>query len=345
MIWQSAPSPRPSRASWLPKWRPSFARTACASTSNAHASSPPTSPPPRTLEERVFLRFVESYENLPERIATRGLIELLCETLWEDGVERAEPLRPCGTFNRSVFTSDYVLDLVCEMHRGSDRATEGLHPVLQGMQFEITLQNHRPLPALNACVGFLLRAMYFRASNYPALEYLAFCEAVQRCREGTYDSGRFPRPILPDHDRIRSGAPGYDCTGDQEFILSVCEIELDRLERCMHSLVFHESVFEQALSTARELSGRQRSLLLDMIVNPYEETSIKDYRKRFSVAYSTGHDDLADLADRGYLVRIDQKRALTYLPGPRLAEVARKAIEGRNGNRSEELCSNGEVRP
>lgn len=278
---------------------------------------------PETPGEVVFLRLCDTFLNVlsfAKKQMTRGTIENLYDSLCGDdeavfqGVTRLDDIR-----NQGIFTTNYTLDIVCELANSSS-AESLIHPVISGISIAGLLWDHKPLPQLNASVGLLILKLLYYKSNYPALAYLPFSRACEEWEQGVYDANAGLTAFVETLNSLDCGQ-GLDSTSFHASALALHEYELKNLKSRIEGFLAREQKRHKGIAASTVLNTRQKSIIFEILKNPVLSKTIEEYCGLHHIAYSTGRKDLIDLAEQGYLVYRKNGFAFEFSAGPMIKSI------------------------
>jgi Fic family protein len=276
---------------------------------------------PRDGGERVIVNTYRAMSEIHAYVNERFTPELLWEFYRRitDGVDPATvermpinaPLEPKVYHELAGAHPDRHLVDICA-YANHDIGDPDEHPAIRAFVVRGEMRRWLPLPDWNGNVASLVYRLYCLKHQYPVLAYLPFSRVLIDWQEGR---------IRPPHvltDRVPSQY--VDENGDEDhtpavtLVMQLAHHELLELLNYTRVRKLRDERMLAALQSDPSLNHRQRSILSRAIRHPDAEFNIRYHRINHNIAYATARADLLGLAEKGYLVQQQRKKAFLFRP-------------------------------
>ena len=298
--------------------------------------------PPETPSEHIVINAVSILSELETMVCEKidmdflnGLYARLTDGVPEDVIELLLP----EPENRIPFSWEQYFDLANDISKNPTEPS-----IITAVFVKEHLQYAKPFKRLNITMSWILYRLYSIKHNYPVLAYLPTIFTTLEWEKGElpeesfsfkFSKGNDSTPLKPDLT-IMGFAPEnerrfvnvqeqwssiFENEGDiSRYLITTLEILLYALRSFQHELSTGLLDLHKLSLLDTTLNYRQNSIILKAKANPEEEFCIKVHQKANNIAYATARADLMELAEKGYLKKVERGKKFVFVAGKKISE-------------------------
>jgi Fic family protein len=199
------------------------------------------------------------------------------------------------------------LEALCDFANADD-ADRFVHPVVRAILLHFWLAYDHPFEDGNGRTARLLFFWAMHVRGYWLAEYLPISRLIRKA------------PAQYERAFLETETDGGDTTYFLIHQLGVIEEAIDDLHLYLQRKIAEQRAAGAQLSGFDGLNGRQVALLTHAIRHPEHLYTYDGHAASHRITHETARSDLADLADRGLLVRRPRSRPHRYEPAGDLPE-------------------------
>jgi Fic family protein len=200
------------------------------------------------------------------------------------------------------------LDALCRFANEGDDGEPFVHPVIRAILLHFWLAYDHPFEDGNGRTARLLFFWLMHSRGYWLAEYLPISRLIRKAQ------GRYERAFL------ETETDGGDTTYFLIHQLQTIDRAIDDLHVYLQRKIAEQHDAEAWLAGFDGLNGRQVALLGHAIRHPEHLYTYDDHAAEHRVTHETGRSDLADLAERGLMVKRGSGRPHRFEPPPDLRD-------------------------
>jgi Fic family protein len=201
------------------------------------------------------------------------------------------------------------LELLCRFANTLSDGELFIHPVIRACVLHFQLGFDHPFVDGN---GRMARAIFYWSmlkQGYYLFEYLPISRLIYR------GPSKYARAFL------------Y-CEGDEFDVTYFIRYKMRIIRQAREELRTYITAKQRQLAEARRLfaddgrlNHRQQQVVLQAVRNSDRVFTIADHRETFAVSYGTARNDLLELAEWDYLVKVGDKKRHDFYPSAKLRDV------------------------
>lgn len=295
---------------------------------------------PATPLERIVINVVSIISELETMVyetfdseLLRGLYSRLTEGVSEETLEKLLP----EPEDRIEYSEKQYFDFA------NDISKNPMEPsIITALFVRENIQFTKPFKRLNTMMSWIAYRLYSIKHNYPVIAYLPTVYTTLEWEKGNLPEDNFsfkfsddsdPTPIKPKLT-IMGIAPKnkrrfvsiqeqkssiFDEGGDiSRYLITNLEILLYALRSFQNELSTGLVDLHNLSLLDTTLNYRQNSIILKAKANPEEEFCIKVHQKANNIAYATARADLMELAEKGYLKKVERGKKFVFVAGKKI---------------------------
>ncbi|MBM6998916.1 hypothetical protein I3I95_02030 [bacterium] len=193
--------------------------------------------------------------------------------------------------------------------------TATMNVFVRAVVCQLACMEARPFATGNALVGSLLATRVLREGGMAFMAWLPLLDFLVRWRRGEPTAPAYQPRRAPEACVVPTGGT-LDWTGFLEETLRFCADEAWWLSNKLTRMARRRARLTRLFQGDAAHNERQRETLVEAYVHDDAEFTFAGMARRHGVAYSTAHDDLAALADEGFLTTRKVGRALFFVAVP-----------------------------
>lgn len=297
---------------------------------------------PSTPLERIVINVVSIISELETMVyetfdseLLRGLYSRLTEGVSEETLEKLLP----EPEDRIEYSEKQYFDFA------NDISKNPMEPsIITALFVRENIQFTKPFKRLNTMMSWIAYRLYSIKHNYPVIAYLPTVYTTLEWEKGNLPEEGFSFKFSDDSDptpiKPKLTIMGITPKNKRRFV-SIQEQKSSIFEEGgdisrylitnLEILLYALRSFQNELSTGlvdlhnlslldTTLNYRQNSIILKAKANPEEEFCIKVHQKANNIAYATARADLMELAEKGYLKKVERGKKFVFVAGKKISE-------------------------
>ncbi len=295
---------------------------------------------PSTPLERIVINVVSIISELETMVyetfdseLLRGLYSRLTEGVSEETLEKLLP----EPEDRIEYSEKQYFDFA------NDISKNPMEPsIITALFVRENIQFTKPFKRLNTMMSWIAYRLYSIKHNYPVIAYLPTVYTTLEWEKGNLPEEGFSFKFSDDSDptpiKPKLTIMGITPKNKRRFV-SIQEQKSSIFEEGgdisrylitnLEILLYALRSFQNELSTGlvdlhnlslldTTLNYRQNSIILKAKANPEEEFCIKVHQKANNIAYATARADLMELAEKGYLKKVERGKKFVFVAGKKI---------------------------
>lgn len=215
-----------------------------------------------------------------------------------------------------------LVDFVC-----APASAHREHPVIGALLVLWSMTYWRPFPQYSGAVGRAASKLLALSRGYPVLAYLPIWSMVSQLNEGLLPYGGPVETLERGH---LARLPEVDMTAYISLHLDVIVQAIQRTREELERTRQRDATMQLLLQYDPDLNRRQREILDKCLRAPETKFRIRAHQRTYAVVYSTARSDLLELEEKGYLRRVLEGKAFSFIAEDDLPErIDRCSVPGR----------------